>query len=60
MSGESPEDVSRDQLLLLAMMFSKVISVPPFNSSVPPFNSSVESFAWGKALVHPIAFFPLL
>lgn len=53
MSGESPEDVSRDQLLLLAMMFSKVVSVPPFNSSV-------ESFAWGKVLVHPIAFFPLL
>ena len=53
MSGESPEDVSRDQLLLLAMMFSKVISVPPFNNLV-------ESFAWGKALVHPIAFFQLL
>ena len=50
MSGESPDKVSREQLLLLVMMFSKVISVPPLSNSV-------ESFAWGKVLVHSVAFF---
>lgn len=33
MSGECPEQVRRDQLLLLAI-FSRVISVPAFNNSV--------------------------
>lgn len=53
MSGELPEAVSRDQLLLLAVTFSKAISVLPLHNSG-------ESFAWGKALVPSVAFFQLL
>lgn len=53
MSGEFPEEVARDQPRPLAVVFSKAVSVPPFNNSV-------EYFTWGKALVHSIAFFQML
>lgn len=39
MSGACPEEASSDHLLLLAVIFSRVISVPPFDNSV-------ESFSW--------------
>jgi len=53
MSGLSLEEISRDRLLLLAMMLSRAISVPLFKNSL-------EFFAGAKALVHSVALLRLL